>query len=533
MNGKKGFRKVCLGEILEPYDLEKINDGDKRLQQLHSIKLESKYVFRMSAKDADCQITRIQYDNPFEDALFNSTCYLLHTSGIVCTGQYDRRFYFFDSKDGNAIIEETFPLFWKLKTDSVLIEYLLMELRKDYVNEQLEPIWGDFIPVFSYDFKDNFIYVPEGDKEFSLYEQQRIFNEYRQQEAERVMQRMGVALHLEATLPPHTLLDGGRYTIEAHIDGGGFGKMYRATLKLPTHRQHVALKELFVKEYCTRRPLTNEVQTRQTEDFRRQQQKFRKEHDILTKLAERTPYVPRVMSPVFAENHTLYYAMQYVENGTIWTHCRNNTLNQQELLTAICQAGIALHHAHDMDYLHFDVTPLNIMVDDNKHGILIDFGNSKHYSVDDDCITSVGQAAKTKSFASPELLHQTVSDYGMQADVYGLAVTLYAVLTGNVPYPRYTEEDTDYAKTIERNLRAQQVHPCVARTILRGISYKPKDRQSSVREFLQELLPALSGTDIAQEITELRPIKGFHPQNHKFSTAHMANFDQLSNMESE
>lgn len=522
MNGKKGVRKVCLGEILEFEMLETLGENDERRKRLIVLDTERRLQFRRTAKD-----TKTLYADS-ECEVF--VCNVLTESGIVCKDAFeDQYFFYFDNTDGEVLMEGT-PLFWRVTSDVVSLDYLLMELHKDYVREQYkDKLCAEFHDVFDHVF----IYVPEGDKELSLYEQQRLFNEYRQQEAERVMQRMGVALNLEATLPPHTLLDGGRYTIEEHIDGGGFGKLYKATMKLPTHRQHIALKELFVKEYCTRRPLTNEVQTRQTEDFRRQQQKFRKEHNILAALADRTPYVPRVMSPVFAENHTLYYAMQFVENGTIWTHCRNNTLSQQELLTAICQAGIALHHAHDMDYLHFDVTPLNIMVDDNKHGILIDFGNSKHYSVDDDCITSVGQAAKTKSFASPELLHQTVSDYDMQADVYGLAVTLYAVLTGNVPYPRYSEEDTDYAKTIEKNLQAQQVHPCVARTILRGISYKPKDRQSSVQEFLQELLPALSGTEIAQEITELRPVKGFHPQNHKYSTAYIGSNDQLPNMESE
>lgn len=519
MNGKKGVRLIRVGDVLIETPLRTVAEfGD--CSELKCVPL------------LDYSRRAIENIYSADNALENRAgYYVLETSGIV-DGNGP---YYFDETNGPVTTSVVHSVFYKVLTNIVHPLYLLMELYEEYATKQyvLPMIREDYSITAKDAFLNTQIYIPEGDSDFSLYEQQRLFNEYRNKEIQRVLNKTGARVDGDSNLLPHTLLQKGRYTIEEHIDGGGFGKLYKATMKLPTHRQHVALKELFVKEYCTRRPLTNEVQTRQTEDFRRQQQKFRKEHDILAELSERTPYVPRVMSPVFAENHTLYYAMQFVENGTIWTHCRNNTLTQQELLTAICQAGIALHHAHDMDYLHFDVTPLNIMVDDSKHGILIDFGNSKHYSVDDDCITSVGQAAKTKSFASPELLHQTVSDYGMQADVYGLAVTLYAVLTGNVPYPRYTEEDTDYAKTIERNLRAQQVHPCVARTILRGISYKPKDRQSSVREFLQELLPALSGTDIAQEITELRPIKGFHPQNHKFSTAYIGSNDQLPNMESE
>lgn len=520
MNGKKGFRFIRVGDVLTEIPLRTVADyGD-----CCGLK-GCPYCF---TEDSERAIENIySSDNSIP---VNKGRYVLERSGIGFTG---RPPFYFDSSKGPVLELGRDVLFYEVSTSIVHPLYLLMELYKPYAMAQYTPPFPPKNVDKTKIFLDTQIYIPEGDTDFSLYEQQRIFNEYRYEEILRMLNKTGAKVDGDSNLPPHTMLDRGRYEIEEHIDGGGFGKLYKATMKLPTHRQHVALKELFVKEYCTRRPLTNEVQTRQTEDFRRQQQKFRKEHDILAELAERTPYVPRVMSPVFAENHTLYYAMQFVENGTIWTHCRNNTLSQQELLTAICQAGIALHHAHDMDYLHFDVTPLNIMVDDNKHGILIDFGNSKHYSVDDDCITSVGQAAKTKSFASPELLHQTVSDYDMQADVYGLAVTLYAVLTGNVPYPRYSEEDTDYANTIEKNLRAQQVHPCVTRAILRGISYNHKDRQSSVREFLQELLPVLSGTDIAQEITELRPVKGFHPQNHKFSTAHMANFDQLSNMESE
>lgn len=86
-------------------------------------------------------------------------------------------------------------------------------------------------------------------------------------------------------------------------------------------------------------------------------------------------------------------------------------------------------------------------------------------------------------------------------------------------------------------------------------------RQGSVREFLQELQPALSdseialsgseialsgseialsgseiplsGSEIARDVAELQPAKVFHPQNHEFSTAHVATFDQLPVMESE
>lgn len=519
MDGKKGFRKVLLSDILEWYPLEEFS----HVEPYKLLCPAARFLYKFTAEDAVCQ-------NAHRVSELKESCIVWTLS--LYHGMEDAEYFYFDSSKGSIFIDSC-SLAWTIKDDGIDIGYLLMELAKHH-DEYVEDFNQAYLD-HPYCFEGIYIDIPEGDEEFSLYEQQRIFNEFRQKEVEKLLHYMGSSVDVGGNMPSGTIMQEGRLVVNEYTSGGGFGKLYKATAKFPTHRQNVALKELFVKEYCTRRPLTNdvEVMSTHTKDFERQKDKFRIEYDILRTLGNHTNYVPRVYGPIHQEHGTLYYMMQYVENGTVWQHTRNQDLSAQQLLRVICQAGIALHHAHDMDYLHLDVTPLNIMVDDALNGVLIDFGNSKHYSIYDACITSVGQTAKTKSFAAPELMRQVVGEYYMQSDVYALAITLYAVLTGNIPYLRYDEKDDLFVETIHKEMNEEGLDETIQQAILRGISYHYEDRQPTVRDFLLDLLPALEDATLTDEIRSLQPVRGFHQMNHKASIRGTTDYDYMPTIESE
>lgn len=523
MDGKKGFRKVLLSDILEWYQMDTIECANAKV-----ISPAASFLYTFTAKDAN--------DDPSCTSNSLASVTELKTSCIVWRGYLHKgdeaEFFYSDARDGVAFVEFLCPA-WTIKKENIDIGYLLMELNRHYMD--FHSGLFDAYLFQPYRFEGIYIDIPEGDEEFSLYEQQRIFNEFRQKEVEKLLHYMGSSVDVGGNMPSGTIMQEGRLVVNEYTSGGGFGKLYKATAKFPTHRQNVALKELFVKEYCTRRPLTNdvEVMSTHTKDFERQKDKFRIEYDILRTLGNHTNYVPRVYGPIHQEHGTLYYKMQYVENGTVWQHTHNQDLSAQQLLRVICHAGIALHHAHDMDYLHLDVTPLNIMVDDALNGVLIDFGNSKHYSIYDACITSVGQTAKTKSFAAPELMRQVVGEYYMQSDVYALAITLYAVLTGNIPYLRYDEKDDLFVETIHKEMSEAGLDEAIQQAILRGISYHYEDRQPTVRDFLLDLLPAIEDATLTDEIRSLQPVRGFHQMNHKASIRGTTDYDYMPTIESE
>lgn len=411
--------------------------------------------------------------------------------------------FYFNASHGNAYANSDASI-WKVKQDKVLPQYLMMELCCRYAIWQYESI---NVHQAHFLFTEKYIYLPEGDDYFSLYEQQRLFVKARTEAIQTFAMKYGVSMEGDGQLSASHFLQGGKYQIIEHIDNGGFGKVYHAIEKGRGAKQDVALKELFVREYCRRKDFSEmiTVAPANEKDYERQKSKFVDEYNILQKVGQRTSYVPKLMSTVFSENNTLYYAMQYFDNGTLWHHCQEKDIDAQDKLRIVCQAGIALHHAHDLNYLHLDVTPVNIMLDSQGYGVLIDFGNS----------TSIANAAHTRCFAPPELMQQVVGQYSMEMDVYSLALTLFTALTGKVP--ECQTANGNFGKNIDKHLKEASVAECIRQAIGKAVKYNAEDRYQTVRDFLLALLPAITDEQLRGEIEKLTCVTGFMASTHKIN----------------
>ncbi|KAB1206254.1 hypothetical protein CJ030_MR7G014399 [Morella rubra] len=90
--------------------------------------------------------------------------------------------------------------------------------------------------------------------------------------------------------------------------------------------------------------------------------------------------------------------------------------------------GIAyLHRGCEMQILHFDIKPHNILLDDNFAPKVSDFGLAKLYPVDDD-IVSITAARGTLGYMAPELFYKNIGDVSYKADVYSFGMLLMEML---------------------------------------------------------------------------------------------------------
>ena len=116
-------------------------------------------------------------------------------------------------------------------------------------------------------------------------------------------------------LQPNITLQGGKYRIERVLGQGGFGITYLATQT--SLQRKVAIKEFFMKDFCSRDSHTMYMQSftaesaKQVEQYRK---KFFKEAGNLSRL-----HHPNIISviDVFEENGTVYYSMPYYSGGSL------------------------------------------------------------------------------------------------------------------------------------------------------------------------------------------------------------------------
>ena len=231
-------------------------------------------------------------------------------------------------------------------------------------------------------------------------------------------------------LPEGTLLQDGRYRVERRLSSGGFGNTYVVTNTRFNERW--AMKEFFMKGVNEREgdsvsvSVSNVSQTQ----FETQRAKFNKEAQRLRKLRHRG--IVHV-EDLFDENGTSYYVMDYVGGGSLSEQVKQHGLLSEERVRQLLPEVLdALEYVHNQRMWHLDLKPGNILLDDQGHPVLIDFGASKQLGLGGGNSTSIGMTY-TQGYAPSEQVDQNFERIGPWTDLYALGGTIYNLLTGKTP----------------------------------------------------------------------------------------------------
>jgi len=139
------------------------------------------------------------------------------------------------------------------------------------------------------------------------------------------------------------------------------------------------------------------------------------------------------------ETGSWYFAMEYMAGGSLddWLQHRKH-LALSQAVDVVCQVGAALDAAHRAGIVHMDVKPSNILFRDRpkrgrRHAVLTDFGIARPQGR-----TASGQTTLTVEYASPEQARLVSGDefitVGPSSDLYSLAVILYEMVSGHLPF---------------------------------------------------------------------------------------------------
>jgi serine/threonine protein kinase len=137
------------------------------------------------------------------------------------------------------------------------------------------------------------------------------------------------------------------------------------------------------------------------------------------------------------DGNTSYLVYELVEGTNLGDRViARKRLPEAEAVQIITQVAQALQYAHLRGVVHRDVKPDNILVLPDGRAKLTDFGLAKDFNNDMD-LTRQSSGLGTPNFMAPEQFADAKS-VGPRSDVYSLAATLYAAVTGLLPFAAKT-----------------------------------------------------------------------------------------------
>lgn len=222
-----------------------------------------------------------------------------------------------------------------------------------------------------------------------------------------------------------------RYVIGRVLGVGGFGITYKAFDSVLGHM--VAIKEYLPNEFSTRVPTQAKV-TIYTGDKREQflagQKRFVDEARKLAKFQHRDEIVH--IFDFFDENNTSYIIMEFLDGKTLQEVLKEKEKNRIEVAEAVeytVSILDALNEVHTAGILHRDIAPDNVFLTKDGKVKLIDFGAARYATT----THSKSLSVIIKQGYAPIEQYRSKGDQGPWTDVYGVAATLYKMITGITP----------------------------------------------------------------------------------------------------
>ena len=188
-----------------------------------------------------------------------------------------------------------------------------------------------------------------------------------------------------------------------------------------------------------------------------------------------------------------------------------------------------LHQGCDMQILHFDIKPHNILLDENFTPKVSDFGLAKLYSSDQNAVTLTA-ARGTLGYIAPELFYKNIGDVSYKADVYSFGMLLMEMMgkrkymnahaeKSEIYFPSWIHDRIDRGEDMEMGEATEEEKKYIRKIIIVAlwcVQMKPTNRPSMSKalEMLEsevELLkmpskPTLHSKDLSMEDGMNNPI---------------------------
>lgn len=283
-----------------------------------------------------------------------------------------------------------------------------------------------------------------------------------------------------------------RYVLGKVLGEGSFGITYigwDTLLEIP-----VAIKEYYPSDLVSRDVVRgNDTSVYlfsgiEKEEYEKRLERFLKEARNLTRFNQ----LPSIVSvrDFFYANNTAYIVMDYIEGESLKTYIkRQGAMDAKEVLNVFRPILESLEKMHVTGIIHRDISPDNLLFDENHNLVLIDFGAAELQNAE---LTRTVTITFKRGF-SPEEQYRSHGRQGPWTDIYALCASMYYAMTGVAP-------DEAIQRTIEDKVEPLWDKPDIgitkeqSKAIMKGMSVHGEDRFQSVAALYQQLYPENADT---------------------------------------
>jgi eukaryotic-like serine/threonine-protein kinase len=184
---------------------------------------------------------------------------------------------------------------------------------------------------------------------------------------------------------------------------------------------------------------------------------------------------------------TYYIAMEYLEGRTLKRLIREDApLEVNRAIDLTIQILKAARFAHRRGVIHRDLKPHNVIVDDNDHVKVTDFGIARAGASD---MTETGSIMGTAQYLSPEQAQGLA--VSAPSDLYSVGIVLYEMLTGRVPFDGESPVSIALKQVAEAPVPPTQFNPAIPsaleQVVLWSLNKDPADRPADADQFITAL----------------------------------------------